>query len=129
MRSASRRWPEPEKAYYRLGKSDDGYVLGTAQLVMVKENLWVANMIGQRGVGKRGDNKPPIRYEAIRTALRGVAFLALDPEFRGPYKACSIHAPRFGAGLAGGDWNMIEQIIKEELVAKSLSVTVYDYDG
>lgn len=38
----------------------------------------------------------------------------------------SIHMPRIGCGLAGGKWEVIEQIIKEELIDKEIAVTVYD---
>lgn len=38
----------------------------------------------------------------------------------------SIHMPRIGCGLAGGKWELIEQIIKEELIDKEIAVTVYD---
>lgn len=75
----------------------------------------------------RGSSIPPVRYRAIRTALKQVAEAALDEQYRGPYKAVSIHCPKFGAGLAGGNWNVIEQLIKEELVEKGLSVTVYEF--
>jgi len=34
--------------------------------------------------------------------------------------------PRIGAGLAGGDWREIKQIICDELAAHDLAVTVYD---
>lgn len=127
----SRRWPQPEDRYnewYIKGGGAD-LPLGWVQPVKVLENLWVVNMIGQQGVGIRGKKEPPIRYDAVRTCLTKVAKIALDPKYRGPFKACSIHAPRFGAGLAGGDWNVIEQSIKEELVEKGLSVTIYDFDG
>ena len=126
--AVSRRWPEPEEAYYALGETCNGYSLGNVQAVQVEDELWVVNMIGQAGVGSR-DGSPPIRYSAIRTALKQVAVMALDPEYRGLYKAVSIHGPRFGAGLAGGDWNTIEQIINETLIAAGLSVTVYDFAG
>lgn len=129
--AVSRRWPQPEEHYYdwHCALGGASISLGLTQMVEVEENLWVVNMIGQSGVGRDRSGRPPIRYDAIREALRTVAGTALDPAYRGPYKACSIHAPRFGAGLAGGDWAVIEQLIKEELVAKGLSVTIYDYDG
>ncbi len=121
----SRRWPEPQRAYYALGKTCNGYSLGNTQMVKVEDGLWVVNMIGQSGIGRH--NGPPIRYKAIRNALKSVAAAALDPEYRGAHESVTIHAPRFGAGLAGGDWSLIEKLIEEELVAHGLSVTVYDY--
>ncbi len=38
----------------------------------------------------------------------------------------SVHMPRIGAGLAGGDWREIEQIILDELAAHDLDITIYD---
>ena len=38
----------------------------------------------------------------------------------------SVHMPRIGAGLAGGNWSTIEKIIKDTLVAAGIEVNVYD---
>jgi len=126
--AVSRRWAKPEEEYYSLVDQGHGCTLGLAQIVKVDEDLYVINMIGQEGVGRQSGG-PPIRYWAIKTALNAVAKACLDPTFRGPYKSVSVHAPRFGAGLAGGDWNTIERIINETLIAKEIPVTVYDFDG
>jgi hypothetical protein len=34
--------------------------------------------------------------------------------------------PRMGAGLAGGDWEVIELLIQETLCASDVAVYVYD---
>jgi hypothetical protein len=34
--------------------------------------------------------------------------------------------PRIGCGLAGGTWDQIEMIIREELIARNIAVYVYD---
>jgi hypothetical protein len=39
----------------------------------------------------------------------------------------TIHMPRIGAGLAGGNWETISQLVREELCARGISVTVYDW--
>ena len=38
----------------------------------------------------------------------------------------SVHMPRIGSGLAGGKWEQVEGIIREELTAADVAVTVYD---
>ena len=76
-------------------------------------------MIGQRGIRRGSKGEPPIRYEAVRAALGKVANFALA-------NTASVHMPRIGAGLGGGDWNAIETIIAEELCNRSVGVTVYD---
>lgn len=61
----------------------------------------------------------PIRYEAVREGLNKVTIFAQD-------HSASMHIPRIGAGLAGGKREIIEAIIKHELTAKNIVVTVYD---
>src|SRR5262249_28794509 len=66
----SRRWSEPEGAYrawYR-DRAVNGFGLGAVPFVRVERDVWVANMIGQRGI-RRGGKGVPVRYEAIDTAL------------------------------------------------------------
>jgi len=95
------------------------FALGEVQLVEVRPALWVANMIGQHGVGRGGPDGPPVRYEAIGQALSKVAGHAQRLE-------ASVHMPRIGAGLAGGRWEQIEPLILHALVERGVEVTVYD---
>ncbi len=82
--------------------------------------LWVANMIGQRGM-RTGSKGVPVRYEAIDTALGVVAAEARE-------LGASVHMPRIGCGLAGGRWSRIEPLIERRLIAAGVPVTVYDHD-
>lgn len=117
----SRRWKQPEAAYRQWHKEggDQPFALGQVQFVEVEPELWVANVIGQRGI-RRSSGSPPVRYDAIRDGLTKVAGLASE-------KSASVHMPRIGCGLAGGDWEEIEPIVEETLCSKSVSVTVYDF--
>jgi O-acetyl-ADP-ribose deacetylase (regulator of RNase III) len=90
-------------------------------LVPVDENVWVANMIGQHAIQRTG-RQPPIRYEAIEEALGKVAGHALN-------LGASVHMPRIGTGLAGGDWALIEPLIEKKLCERGVDVTVYDLPG
>ncbi|MBD0419211.1 Appr-1-p processing protein [Streptomyces sp. TRM S81-3] len=120
--AVSRRWPEPEAAYraWHRDRAANDFALGAVQLVRVEPYVWVANMIGQRGI-RTGSKGVPVRYEAIDTALARLAdeATALD---------ASVHMPRIGCGLAGGSWSRIEPLITERLVARGIAVTVYDQD-
>ncbi|MEU0621541.1 macro domain-containing protein [Streptomyces rubiginosohelvolus] len=118
----SRRWPEPEAAYRRWHRERAGndFALGAAQFVQVGPCLWVANLVGQRGM-RTGSNGVPVRYEAIDTALGAVAARAGE-------LGASVHMPRIGCGLAGGRWSRIEPLIERRLISAGLSVTVYDHD-
>ena len=119
----SQRWSEPERRFKAWRKdptaSDPPFALGEVQLVEVEPELWVANLIGQRGI-RRSKGAPPVRYEAIRAGLRRVAEFALD-------RGASVHMPRIACGLAGGRWERVEPILRDTLSARGVVVTVYDY--
>jgi O-acetyl-ADP-ribose deacetylase (regulator of RNase III) len=119
--AVSRRWPQPEAAYrawYRDRASND-FGLGAVQFVQVEPYVWVANMIGQRGT-RTGSKGVPVRYEAIGTALGGLADKAAE-------LGASVHMPRIGCGLAGGKWSRVEPLISDRLTRRGIPVTVYDH--
>ncbi|MEU5537578.1 macro domain-containing protein [Streptomyces sp. NPDC020362] len=117
----SRRWPEPEAAYrsWHRDRAKNDFGLGAVQLVKVDPYVWVANMVGQRGIS-RGSKGVPVRYEAIDTALDRLAGEVIE-------LGASVHMPRIGCGLAGGTWSRIEPLITERLVGRGIAVTVYDH--
>ena len=129
----SRRWEAPERRYrewYLNGQSYEvfrlqetsgvpvQFKLGAVQFVEVGENLFVANIIGQHGVTHQ-DGRPPIRYPAIQRGLQRVKEFAEEIE-------ASVHMPRMGAGLAGGAWASIEDIVLKCLANRGIEVFVYD---
>lgn len=119
----SRRWAEPEAAYrawYRGRAGGNGFGLGGVQLVQVRPDLWVANMVAQHGT-KAGSAGPPIRYDALGRALSALGSSALE-------RRASVHMPRIGCGLAGGKWDRVEPLILAELCVRDVAVTVYDYE-
>jgi O-acetyl-ADP-ribose deacetylase (regulator of RNase III) len=120
VKALSRRWSEAERAYRRwaAGNESRPFTLGKVQFVRVAPGLCVANIIGQSGIANHR-HKAPIRYDAIRKGLQSVRDLALTHN-------ASIHMPRMGAGLAGGQWGRIAQIVEDELCNYGLQVTVYD---
>ncbi|MCD6569106.1 MAG: macro domain-containing protein [Deltaproteobacteria bacterium] len=117
----SKRWKAPETMYmdWYKGRCDISFTLGEVQFVKVEDDIYVANVIGQKGLRKVG-GIPPVRYNAIEEGLRKVADFAIEDK-------ASIHMPRIGCGLAGGSWDKVEDIINKELIARSIPVTVYDY--
>ncbi|MGM9348786.1 macro domain-containing protein [Streptomyces salinarius] len=117
----SRRWPEPEAAYraWHRDRASNDFALGAVRFVQVEPYVWVANMIGQRGM-RTGSKGAPVRYEAIATALGHVADRAAGLE-------ASVHMPRIGCGLAGGKWSRVEPLISDRLARRGIPVTVYDH--
>lgn len=123
--AVSNRWKSPEAEYRKWAKrgNEDGFRLGHIQLVEVSKDrdgqLWVANMIGQHGIRKKG-GKPPIRYEALESCLEKLSEEATKLK-------ASVHMPRIGAGLAGGDWNIISKLIQKCLADQGVEVFVYNF--
>ncbi|WP_371676922.1 macro domain-containing protein [Streptomyces sp. NBC_01276] len=118
--AVSRRWPEPEAAFraWHRGRSGNDFGLGAVQVVRVQPDVWVANMVGQRGI-RTGSGGPPIRYDAVARALATLADHAVE-------LGAGVHMPRIGCGLAGGKWSRIEPLITDALCARDVEVTVYD---
>lgn len=129
------KWSDPED-YYRAWSTNSlkhkpVFRLGQIQEVQVEKDIAVINMIGQRGIGSsfirigKGvgqiiRNITPIKYEAIEECLIRVASLAKENN-------ASVHAPKFGSGLAGGEWKHIEQLIESNISNYNISVTIYNY--
>jgi len=63
-----------------------------------------------------GSDKMNADYNAIRSCMK-----AIKKEFSGQ----KIGLPQIGAGLAGGDWDIIENIIEEELANEDVTVVIY----
>lgn len=116
----SKRWKAPENSYRTWYQSKDNFNLGEVQFVQVEQDLWIANLIGQHKINKDENGNAPIRYDAVEEGLRKVADFASDIN-------ASVHMPRIGCGLAGGEWGIIEPIIKETLSKKDINTTVYDF--
>lgn len=119
----SARWKEPELGYRRWHRDDPAdmppFDLGNVIFVDVAPNLCVANLIGQHGIRGKSST-PPIRYEAVKTGLCTIALEAAK-------RNASIHMPRIGCGLAGGNWEEIQMIIEQTLISAGINVTVYDF--
>lgn len=114
----SKRWPGPEKAYRDLHESQR--VLGNVQLIAVADDVWVANLIGQHGCGGPHDaGYPFIRYDAFLKGFKLLSRRALD-------ECASIHMPRMGCGLAGGQWECVEKLLGQTFVTDGVEVVVYD---
>ena len=120
VRGLSERFHQPERDYRRWarGLTPAPFRLGEVQLVQVRPGLFVANIIGQSGI-RSASNPTPIRYDSLREGLVRVRLRALEDE-------ATVHMPRIGAGLAGGDWEIISAIIEDELCSHGVNVTVYD---
>jgi len=116
----SRRWKQPADAFKAWFKEKSRFELGEVQFVQVEADVWVVNMIAQHGLRPQ-NGVPPIRYDAVRACLEKVASKAKELE-------ATVHMPRIGCGLAGGEWSRIEPIVVDALCERGIAVTVYDLE-
>ena len=110
----SNSYPQAEQVY----RESEEYELGTVQLVRVATDLFVCNMIAQKGTISK-DNPHPIQYDALQECITKLFSLLSD--------YTSLHMPRIGCGLAGGKWEKVEEII-EKVHLKKPNVQIYVYD-
>ena len=103
-----RQWVRLHKTLFRLGES---------RSCRVSPGLWVFSMICQEGYGPSVTTR--LRYGPLQACLIRLAEFALANE-------ATVHMPRIGAGLAGGSWPIIEELIGQEVCSRGVSVTVYE---
>lgn len=117
----SKRWKAPERDFRAWYAEQDGdFALGAVRFVPVEDEMWVANIIGQHKL-KATPVGPPIRYRAVDAALERVGEFALK-------RHATVHMPRIGCGLAGGNWTKIGPIVQRQLLSRSVETFVYDYE-
>ena len=114
-KTIKQKFPEAYKADLNTEKGSKSK-LGTisyAESETAKGRLIVINGYTQfnwRGNGKKAD------YDAIR-----IVFKTVKEKFSG----LRIGYPAIGAGLAGGDWNVISEIIEQELNGENHTFVEY----
>lgn len=97
----------PAFALYREAIDQHALSLGDVQLLQVGPSRWIANIAGQNGIGWRVG--PQTDYAALKCAFGKLAELTEGTTLR-------IGLPYgIGCGLAGGDWDIVSQIIAERL--------------
>lgn len=117
----SKRWAEPEANYRSWAKGPNELNMGAVSFAEIpNENITVANIIGQDGYRKTYQDKTVhVKYDAIRSGLKTV-FL------RAAHTNASVHMPRMGCGLAGGEWTEIEKILSP-WAEFGFNIYVYDF--
>jgi len=123
------RWDAPRVNYkkwhsdkiWKVGDTSIPFALGQVQYVQVEpKNTIICNMIGQHMMGQDEKGNAPIRYLAVAQAMDRVRKVVSK-------NGGSIHAPMFGAGLAGGDWNILEALIQEIWINNDIPTTIYKF--
>jgi len=132
-------WPVAKQRYhewYRMGidiESGKPFKLGQFQTVKVHEkdlfsSVYVCNMIGQRDtVGP--DNPKPAKYLALGKCIDAIGMMLRNfSNHHHPAHGIEIVTVKFGSDLAGGDWNILEEMIIDHWVSDIVSVTVWSLE-
>lgn len=124
--SIDKNFPIVKANYNMLGNTAK---LGYTQFVTAKNNsqnnskIIFANMIAQNKTINK-NNPRPINYAALLTCMLGVRDHIINLK-KDNDSTNQIHAPKFGSGLAGGDWKFIEKLIED--IWFDIPVYVYQY--
>lgn len=119
-------FPQAQKDYQEYVECqnkapNDDALLGDTIFTKVPPKVVIANMIAQKGIGR--PNKP-IRYWALVKCMESVRKAGRIIQEKGA--KVEIHTPLFGAGLAGGKWELIEELINE--IWSEFTTIGYNYD-
>lgn len=113
--AVSSHYPVVKQNYHLLGKNFLKSNLGYVQYVKVLEDknyeysLIFANMISQNGTVSKS-NPRPLNYAGLVQSMIDINKF-INKNFK--EEKVEIHAPKFGCGLAGGNWNFISELISD----------------
>ena len=107
-----KRWPNVQADFEESGVLE----LGETRLCEVDGEIATVALVAQHGYGP--SRKPRIRYLALEKSLASLAKLAIS-------RRASVHLPKIGAGQAGGSWDVISELIEDQLINSGVTVTVY----
>ena len=111
------RWPNVYEVY-ALKHRVFGLEMGDVIPVATIDGKVVVNAVTQDGFGR--DGRRYVDYGAIENCFR-----TINDRVHG-WEVNEIAMPRIGAGLGGGEWSVIEEIIAR--TATFYTPVVYDYD-
>lgn len=103
--AVKQKYPNVYNFYRNEWEQRNGFILGEVQFSYVAWNKIICNAITQDGYGR---DKRYTDYDAIRQAFKTIYPLARVDNI-------PVHFPKIGCGLGGGDWNIVKNIIEEEL--------------
>jgi O-acetyl-ADP-ribose deacetylase (regulator of RNase III) len=116
--SVRRKFPQVQEDFLRWAEEKhDALRLGAVHFARPADDIWVASVVAQKGYGPSA--RPRVRYSALHDGLQQVARRART-------ESANIHMPRIGCGLAGGSWDVVEELVRTTMLDAGLRVTVYD---
>jgi hypothetical protein len=125
--AVSNEFPIVKENFHLLGKKAK---LGQTQFVSTFKDkeygheIIFANMIAQNGL-RNHKNTRPLNYAALVYAMSNVKLYMTDYKKTHDNANIEIHCPKFGSGLAGGDWKFISELIKDVWYPTNKNIFVY----
>ncbi len=126
------KWPN---VLVDIAEAKYNKTLGLGRVVETYEpDVIILSMVAQEGLRSR-INPSPIKYAALKKCMNEIFLIhcnlaCLEKSYGGSILSLgvfhSIHCPKFGSGLAGGDWKFIKTLIYEMWVDRGIQVTVYE---
>lgn len=106
----SKRYPQVYKSYIafsdRLSYRPD-VLLGMVDFVKITDDLIIANAFTQHEYGR--ESQRYVSYDAVDSCFAKIGQYAAS-------KNLPVMFPKIGAGLGGGNWDVISEIIKSNRV-------------
>lgn len=111
----SPKLPHVKQNFHLLGNSAklgytqfiDGYINSNTG-----NKIIIANMIAQNGLINKS-NPRPLNYFALGICMNNVKKQIIHMTDHDISTQIEIHCPKFGSGLAGGNWQFISELIKD----------------
>lgn len=121
-RQIANQFPLVRKVY--INRYNKGLAkLGEVDFVQVTRKKIVCNMYAQDRYGR---DKQYTDYEAFKDCLDAIVDFIRISESKYSFKVCKIGFPyRIGCGLAGGDWNIVRELIENRFSTENVEVEIY----
>lgn len=116
-RHVAKSYPDAQKDFRVWANIEGNQVLGQAHVYGHADRMRLISMVAQRGFGQ--SSEPRISYPALEECLHAVRVAAEAIN-------ATVHMPRIGCGQAGGNWDVVSELIDDTLVRRGIDVTVYD---
>lgn len=114
------KWPEATYDPYIKEFETNGLRVGSTILGTTSCGKIIANGISQEFYGY--DGKLYLSYEGLIEIFQYIDNTIFDVDSE--HKE-DVAMPKIGAGLAGGDWNIIEEIINEVFSDRNVVIYIY----
>lgn len=104
-----RRYPQVYRSYFQFGNGarwQPSHLLGSVNFVPITPELVIVNAFTQEDYGN--DGRRYVSYDAVDRCFAEINQYALRT-------GLPVKYPRIGAGLAGGNWDIISAIIHVNL--------------